>query len=202
MLDGGDNAPVGGAGVALFASARVDGDGFDADALRHFRDVDRNNGIFVPAGAKLDSQRNFDGGADGLENIFEQREIAQQTGTAALDDFFRRTTEIDVHRVVAQVFDHFCGFRHDGGISAEKLRRDGMLVFLEIEIAQSFFRAARDSVGAGELRHEQAAAAEAANDAAKECVRHPGHGGKNRGGEDGQIANLEARRNHTFSLGW
>src|SRR5436309_3487784 len=45
LLDGGDNAPVGGAGVALFASARVDGDGFDADALRHFRDVDRNNGI-------------------------------------------------------------------------------------------------------------------------------------------------------------
>jgi len=51
-----------------------------------------------------------------------------------------------------------------------------MLVFLEVEIAQRFLRAARDAFGAGELRHQQAAAAEAANDAAEERVRHAAMG--------------------------
>src|SRR5689334_19855541 len=76
-----------------------------------------------------------------------------------------------------------------------------MLVFLEIEIAESFFRAASDTLGAGELRHEQAAAAQAANDASEKRVRHAGHGSKDRCGADGQVANLEARWNHRFSLG-
>src|SRR2546421_5882816 len=174
-----------------------------ADAFGHFRDVDGNDGIFVPAGAELDGQRNFHGGADRLENIFEKRKIAEQTGAAALDDFFGGAAEVDVHGVVAKILYHFRGFGHDSGIRAEKLRGDGMLVFLEVEIAQSFRGAARDAFGAGELRHEQAAAAEPANDAAEERVRHASHRSENRGGTDGAGANLQASRNHLsqFRLG-
>src|SRR5438034_9494001 len=58
------------------------GDGFHADAFGHFRDVDGNDGIFVPAGAELDGQRNFHGGADRLENIFEKLKLAEQTAAA------------------------------------------------------------------------------------------------------------------------
>src|SRR5204862_6086833 len=103
LFDGGDDAPVGGAGVALRARARMRGNGFDANAFRHFRDVHRNNGIFVPARAQLDGQWNLHGGAGGFENILKQREIAEQTGAPALDDFFGGATEIDVHSVVAEV---------------------------------------------------------------------------------------------------
>ncbi|OLB86391.1 MAG: hypothetical protein AUI12_09265 [Acidobacteria bacterium 13_2_20CM_2_57_6] len=72
-----------------------------------------------------------------------------------------------------------------------------MTTFLAgVEIAQSFRGAARDAFGAGELRHEQAAAAESANDAAEERVRHASHRSENRGGTDGAVANLQARRNH------
>src|SRR6058998_226248 len=59
LLDGGYDAPVGGAGVTLGAGAGMDSNGFDADALRHFRNVDGDDGIFVPAGAEFDGQRNF-----------------------------------------------------------------------------------------------------------------------------------------------
>src|SRR5438445_7906466 len=94
------------------------------------------------------------------------------------------------------VFDHFCGFGHHYGIRAEELRRDGVLVFLEIEITQSFFGAACDAFGAGELGHQQAAATEAANHAAEERVRHARHRCEDRSGANGQVADLEARRNH------
>ncbi len=131
------------------------------------------------------TEGNFHGGADGAENLPEQRHVAQQAGAAALDNFFGGAAEIDVHGVVAKVFDHAGGFGHDFRAGTEELRGDGMLVFLEIKIAQSLFCAAGDSFGAGEFGHEQAAAAEAADHAAEERVRHAGHGGEHRGGTDG-----------------
>ena len=72
------------------------------------------------------------------------------------------------------------------GIGAEELRGDGMLVFLEIEIAKSFCGAAGDAFGGGELGHQQAAAAEAADDAAEKRVGDAGHGGEDGGGGDGR----------------
>ena len=43
----------------------------------------------------------------------EQREFAKQAGAAALDYFFGGAAEVDVHGVVAEVFDHAGGFGHD-----------------------------------------------------------------------------------------
>jgi len=60
-----------------------------------------------------------------------------------------------------------------------------MLVFLKIKIAQSFGSAARDAFGRSELGHEQTAATEAANDAAKEVSVTPAMGARNGGGGDG-----------------
>src|SRR5580704_622405 len=198
----GNDSPVGGTGVPLQPRARVHRDAFNTNAFRHFGDLDGDDGVLVPSGAKLDSERNFDGGANGFENFSEERKIAQQAGAATLNDFLGGTAEIDVHGVIAEVFDHACGFGHDVWIRAEELRGDGVLIFLEIEIAQCFGGAAGDAFGAGELRHEQAATAETANDAAEKRVRHASHGGKNRGGADGQVANLERCWKHTLLYRW
>src|ERR1700680_4642267 len=54
LLHGGNDTPVGGACVALNARARMDSDAFDAEAFRHFGDLDGNDGVFVPAGAEFD----------------------------------------------------------------------------------------------------------------------------------------------------
>ena len=78
-----------------------------------FGDVYRDDGIFVPAGAKFDGERNLYGRAHGTENFTEKVKVAEQAGAAALHDFFGRAAEIDVHGIVAQVFDHFCGAGHD-----------------------------------------------------------------------------------------
>jgi len=107
LLDGGDDVPVGLAGVALHACARVDGDAFDADGFGEPGDVDRDDGIFVPAGAELDGQRNLYGGAHGAEDLLQQRQVAQQAGAAALDYFFGRAAEIDVDRVVTKMRSDF-----------------------------------------------------------------------------------------------
>jgi len=120
---------------------------------------------------------------------------------AALHDFFGGTAEINIHGVEAEVFDHFCSFRHDCRICAEKLRGNGMLVLLKKEVAIDFLGVARDAFGRGELRHQQAAASEAADHAAEKRVGDARHRGEDRRRTDGQVANLEARRNHRFSLG-
>src|SRR5262249_53808301 len=100
-----------------------------------------------------------------------------------------------------KIFDHPSGISHHSGIAAEELSGDGVLVFLEIQIAKRFGGAARDALGAGELRHEQTAAAQAADDAAEKRVRHPGHGREDRGGRDRQIADFVTGGNHWLSPG-
>src|SRR5580692_2817555 len=69
LLHSGNDTPVGGACVALQARAWVDSDAFYADAFRHFGDLDGNDGVLVPASAKLDGQRNLDGSADRFEDF-------------------------------------------------------------------------------------------------------------------------------------
>ena len=196
LLDAGDELPVGGAAVALGAGARVDGDGFDACCLGQLGDVDGDDGVFVPAGAELDGERDFYSGADRLEDFAEQREVAEEAGAAALHDFFGGAAEVDVDGVVAEVLDHSGGVGHDLRVGAEELRGDGVLVFLEIKVAESFVGAAGDAFGAGELGHQQAAVAEAADDTAEERVGDAGHGGEDRAGADGEVAELVGLRDH------
>ena len=132
LLDARDQVPIGAATVALSPRAWMDGYTLHPDGLRHFGHIHGHNGIFVPAGAQLDGQWNADSGPHRTKNFTEKLQIAQQTRAAALHDFFRRAPEVNVHRVVSQVFNHFCGVRHDFRIRPKKLRGDGMLIFLKI----------------------------------------------------------------------
>src|SRR5260221_8457405 len=124
LLDGGDEIPVGLAGVALHARARVDGDGFDADGFRELGDVNGYDGILVPAGAQLDGERDFYGGAHRAEDLLEQRHVAQQAGASALHDFLGGAAEIDVAPGLGRVFDPFFNFPPFLGVGAQKLPRD------------------------------------------------------------------------------
>src|SRR5271165_171983 len=132
LLYGGDQVPVGAAGVTLRAGARVHGDGLDTGRFGELRDLDGHDGGFVPAGAEFDGQRNAHCGAHGAENLFESREIAEEARPAAFHHFFGGAAEIDVHGVVAQVFHHFGGVGHDFRVGTKELRGDGVFVFLKI----------------------------------------------------------------------
>src|SRR2546421_10036045 len=103
-------------------------------APRHFRNLHTDEGVFVPTSAELDGQRDLYRRADGAKNIFQQGQLAEQAGAAAFHDFLGGAAEVDVHGVVTKVLDHLRRFGHDSRIRAKKLRRDGMLVFLEVEI--------------------------------------------------------------------
>src|SRR4029077_7248920 len=78
LLDGRDEVPVGGASVALGAGARVNGYGFDARFLCQLGNVYGDDGVFVPAGAELDGERDFHRGTDGAEDFAEQWKIAKE----------------------------------------------------------------------------------------------------------------------------
>jgi hypothetical protein len=72
-------------------------------------------------------------------------------------------------------------------IAAEKLRGDGMFVCVEMQVAFGLLiLLAQHAVGRGELRHDEAAAAEITNEPAEDRVGDAGHGG-----EDGGRGNLD-----------
>ena len=67
-----------------------------------------------------------------------------------------------------------------------------MLVFVEVQVALCLFvLGAQDAIGRGELGHDQAAAAQVANEAAEDGVRDASHGSKDGRGTDLDRANLQ-----------
>ena len=92
--------------------------------------------------------------------------------------------------------------RHHLRIGPEQLRGNGMLVGIEIKIAKRPSRPRAtlgnrdDAVGAGELSHDQPAAALSADQAAKHGVGHARHRGKNRRRREFDRADLKLFREH------
>ena len=186
-----DYAPIRCAAIALHASARMNGDCFDASLFGHTRYVNCDDISLVPARANFDRERDSDSGANGAEKNFEMRQIAQQAGAAALHDFFHRAAEIDVDMVEAEILGERGGGSHHFGIGTENLRGDGMFVVVEVEIVQSAGGIAREAFGAGEFGHDKAAAAEPADYAAENGVGDAGHGSEDGGRANGAVANCE-----------
>ena len=79
-----------------------------------------------------------------------------------------------------KLLDHPRGAAHYVGVGAKQLAGDRMLVRLKEKITRRAGGVARDAFGAREFGHDEAAAAEAANHAAKDRVGHSGHGRENR----------------------
>ena len=114
----------------------MQGDGVEAAILGELGHGDGDQVVIAPAGAVLHGERDGDGGADFAQHAFHQRQIAQQAGAAvALDDFVDRAAEVEIEDVEAQVLADARGFGQDGGVGAEELGGDGVLVGVEAEIA-------------------------------------------------------------------
>ena len=160
VFDGCDVLPAGLAGVAVFAGASVESDGIEAAVFGDAGEIDADDVLVVPAHAELDGEGNGDGGADGLEDGLDQREVAQQAGAAvAGDDALGGAAEVEVDEVEAGVLDDAGGVGEGHGVRAEELRGDGVLVVVVGEVALALDLAhARETVGGGELRHDEAAA--------------------------------------------
>jgi hypothetical protein len=181
-----------------------------AAILGHARQIYADDFGVVPAGAELHGEGNLHCPAYLAEDPFDQRQVAQQSGTAvALYHFLRRAAEVQVHQVEAEVFDQARGIGKHCGIAAEQLRRDGMLVVIEMQVAAAHAAVAEHAVGGSELGHDQPAAAEIADEAAENRVGNAGHGGQNRsrrqrhranpeGGGDGRLRAGSVGRNRVF----
>ena len=159
-FDGGDVLPAGLAGVAVLAGAGVEGAGVEAAVFGHLREVDADDVLVVPAHAELDGEGDGDCAANRLEDDLDLREVAQEAGAAvAGDDAFGWTTEIEVDEIEAGVLDDAGGVGEGLGVGAEELGRDGVFVVVVSEVALALGLAhAGETVGGGELRHDEAAA--------------------------------------------
>ena len=132
VLHRGNPLPVRLSAVALLAGASVQGDRSQPAVLGHLREVDVDNFLVAPAGAELHREWYGHGRAHRLEDVADERQVAQQSRAAiALHDLLCRTAQVQIDHVEAQVLDHARRVRQRRGIAAEQLRRDGMFVAVE-----------------------------------------------------------------------
>ena len=110
-----------------------------------------------------------------------------------LTTFFRRTSEVEIDQVEAEILDDTSGVCHHFGIAAKELSRDGMLVLIKVEIALGLLVLRTEhAIGRGELGHDQAASAEVANESPKDGVGNARHRSQNGRGSDLDIADRQS----------
>ena len=109
--------------------------------------------------AELDGEGNRDRLADGAEDLADAGQVPQQARAAvAADDSLGGAAEVQVNGVKAGVLDDAGGVGQGLRVGAEELRSNGMLVVVERQVAAALgFAHARQAVGRGELRHQEAA---------------------------------------------
>ncbi len=78
-----------------------------------------------------------------------------------------------------------------------------MLVFIKVKVALGLLVfGAKHAVGRGELGHDQAAAAQIANEAAKHCIGDPSHGSEHRGRRNSARTRSAANEGQGAALRW
>src|SRR5262249_4946366 len=123
VLDRSNPFPAGLSAVTLLASAGVQSYGGESAVLRHLREIDVHDLFVAPSGAELDREWNADRGTDRLEDVANQRQVAEQPRTSvALNNFLGGTTEVEVYEIEAEVLHHACRVGQGCGIAAEQLR--------------------------------------------------------------------------------
>ena len=110
----GDAGPIGMTAIALLARARVQRDGRQAAVFGQLGHLHVDQFLVVPSGAEFHRQRNGNGRLHGAQKSFDQRQIAQQAGTAiAPDHFLHRAAEVDIDVIEAQILAIPRGIGHD-----------------------------------------------------------------------------------------
>ena len=132
-----DAGPIRLAAIALLARARMQRDGLQSAIFGELSHFHGHQLLIVPAGAELHGERNRDGRPHLAQDLFHQRQIAQQSRTAvALHHFVDRAAEVDVDDIESKILASLGRVGHHLGIGAKQLRRDGMLLRLEVQIAK------------------------------------------------------------------
>ncbi len=146
----------------------------------------------VPTCPELYRERNLDGRANRFEDLANRRQVAQQPRSAiALDHLLRRTAQVEINQVEAEILDHPRRVRHYSRIAAKKLGRDGMLVLVEVQVALGFLVfCPKNSVRRSELGHNQPASAQVANEAPKHGISNTRHRSQNGRGSNLNAADL------------
>jgi len=135
LLDCANPLPSRLAAIALLAGASMQGDGAQAAVLGHSRQSHTDDLLLAPSRAEFHRKRNAHSRPHRFKNTTNRGQIPQQAGSAiALDDLLRRTAQIEVDQVKTELLDQVGGLGHDPGIAAKQLRRDRVLVFVEMEI--------------------------------------------------------------------
>src|SRR5208282_6108859 len=122
--------------IALLACARMQRQGTEAAAFRHTRQFDADNLVVVPSGAKFYGEGNLYRAAHRVENLPDQRQIAQETRAAiALHDFLCRAPKVQVDQVEAEVLHQARGVGQHARTAPKELGRDRVLVFIKMQVA-------------------------------------------------------------------
>ena len=160
------------------------------------RQFHADNLFVIPSGAELYGEGNLHRRAHRLKNLADGWQITQQSRAAiALDDFFRRAAQIQINQIKAKALHHARRLGHHLRIAAKQLRRNGMLVFVKMQIALSFLIfLTQNTIGRGELGHDQPASAQVADEAAEDSVGHAGHGREHGGRSDFHAADHDSLR--------
>ena len=182
----------------------MEGNGGESAIFGELRKFGVDQFLVVPSRAELAGEGNADSRAHLAENGFDQRQIAEQSGTAvAFHDFINGAAEVDVDDIEASALTNLRGFGQDIRIRPEELAGDGVLFRFELKIPEVairlFCRLRADySVRTGELRHEESAPTLVPDQAAEHRIGNARHRREHGGGSDTDVPDRETGRKRTM----
>ncbi len=194
-LDLGDAGPVGLAGVALLAGAGMQRDGLQAAIFGQLGHRHGHQFVIAPAGAELHGERDGDGGA----HLAQQRSTSGRSRSRPEPPLHFTTLLTGQPKLMSRIskprsWQTRAASAMTVGSAPKSCAEMGCSSGSKAEVALqglvglAGFERRADAVGAGELGHDQAAAAEIADEAAEDGIGHAGHGREHGGGREGYRA--------------
>ena len=189
----GGEGVVGEARVHLLGRARVQGQRGGARLDQARADGEAVARPVRGAAAHLHRDRQRRRGRDRLDDPRRVGRVVEQRGAGAgLGHLADGAAEVDVHDVGAGRLDDPCGLGHRGGVGAEDLDRERVLVGGDAQVAERAFVLVLDPRDRDHLRADEPGAVAAAL-AAKCLHAHTGHGREHEPARDLDPAEIPVR---------
>ena len=158
----------------------------------HPRQQRRVDFVFVPPGAHLHGDGNFDGLRHRIDDAGRVGRFAHQAAAGVMfRDLVHRTSHVDVHDVGAHPLHDLRRFSHLRRVAAENLNGDGPFFLGVFGVFECAVDAAHQTFRTHHLGDDEAAPALAFHQAPKRGVGHPGHGGHGDWMIESDVADLQ-----------
>ena len=109
-----DDLPIGLSAVILFSRSPVDSNSRSAIGLRNFGHLYSIDMIIIKTFSDLDRHRLVNGFHQTSDDPACQLRLLHQCGPfTVIDNFWHRTSHIDIQHIKISVCNHSCRFRHD-----------------------------------------------------------------------------------------